>query len=271
MATDPRQLRPTALCQLLNSTPLGEVIDQRRLHAHRTKAGLRIGDGKKVDLLRYTAWLVQMRHAPKAVTSNGTTVDLAEAAEAAAELSRSPAGHSQSLSTNQEYVLAALLSESTYAAAAAKTGVAKSTICRWMQLPEFRAAYRQARRELVEFAIGRVQASTAQAVETLLSVTRQGRRDSDRVRAAIAILEHACRGLAEGDHGPVEPLGTTDVVKLLGSRLRHLDQSALSTAEKSRLSATLADALLRAIGVDVLDKRLEAIQGVLLTRKQRKS
>lgn len=34
-------------------------------------------------------------------------------------------------------------------------------------------------------------------------------------------------------------------------------------------TAALADALLRAIGVDVLDKRLEALQAVLLGRKSR--
>jgi hypothetical protein len=65
VATDPRRLRPTELARLLNSTPLGEVISERQLHRHRTRAGLRIGDGRYIDLLRYTAWLVQVRHAPK--------------------------------------------------------------------------------------------------------------------------------------------------------------------------------------------------------------
>ena len=65
MATDPRRLRPTELCRLLNSTPLGEVISERQLHRHRTRAGMRIGDGRFVDLLRYVAWLVQIRHTPK--------------------------------------------------------------------------------------------------------------------------------------------------------------------------------------------------------------
>ncbi len=65
MATDPRKLRPSELCRLLNSTPLGEVINERQLHRHRTRAGMRIGDGRYVDLLRYTAWLVETRHAPK--------------------------------------------------------------------------------------------------------------------------------------------------------------------------------------------------------------
>lgn len=65
MATDPRKLRPSELCRLLNSTPLGEVINERQLHRHRTRAGMRIGDARHVDLLRYVAWLVQVRHAPK--------------------------------------------------------------------------------------------------------------------------------------------------------------------------------------------------------------
>ncbi|MEX2187239.1 MAG: hypothetical protein WD875_10610, partial [Pirellulales bacterium] len=65
MATDPRQLRPTELCRLLNSTPLGEVINERQLHRHRTRAGLRIGDARHVDLLRYVAWMVHERHTPR--------------------------------------------------------------------------------------------------------------------------------------------------------------------------------------------------------------
>ena len=65
MAIDPRQLKPADICRLLNSTPLGEVISERQLHRHRTRAGYRIGDGKTVDLFRYVAWLVTVRHAPK--------------------------------------------------------------------------------------------------------------------------------------------------------------------------------------------------------------
>jgi len=58
-------MRPSELCRLLNSTPLGEVISERQLHRHRTRAGLRIGDARHVDLVRYVAWLVQVRHAPR--------------------------------------------------------------------------------------------------------------------------------------------------------------------------------------------------------------
>ncbi len=65
MPSDPRKLRPSELCRLLNSTPLGEVINERQLYRHRQRAGNRIGDNKTVDLLRYCAWMHQVRHAPR--------------------------------------------------------------------------------------------------------------------------------------------------------------------------------------------------------------
>jgi hypothetical protein len=279
---DPRKLRPSELCRLLNSTPLGEVINERQLHRHRTRAGLRLGNTTSIDLVCYVAWLVQARHAPKPENQPARAVptNLNEAAKGAAALGsrqKLPAGHGQKLTSKQETLIAALLTEPSYAAAAAKAGVGETTLYRWLHLASFRAAFRKARRELVESAVGRIQAATGQAVETLLAVALQGRRDSDRVRAAIALLDHACRGLADSEtlHGgpdahDVTPMNTNDVVAVLGARLRQLDQSELPTAEKSRLTATLADALLRAIGVDVLDKRLEALHSVLNSRKEKK-
>ena len=65
MAIDPRNLKPFELARLLNSTPLGTVIDERLVHRHRTMAGYRIGDGKRVDLFRYVAWLFELRRTPK--------------------------------------------------------------------------------------------------------------------------------------------------------------------------------------------------------------
>ncbi len=78
--TDPRKLRPGELCRLLNSTPLGEVINQSQLQRHRTRAGLRVGDARHIDLVRYVAWLVQVRHAPKPEPASAGVIDLEEAA-----------------------------------------------------------------------------------------------------------------------------------------------------------------------------------------------
>ncbi|HYT93653.1 MAG TPA: hypothetical protein VEL76_33350 [Gemmataceae bacterium] len=196
----------------------------------------------------------------------------AEVSSAVSADERMAKGHGEKLSTKQEAVIAALLSEPTHAAAAAKAGISAATLQRWLRLPAFHSAYRRARRELVAGAIGRLQAATGLAVDTLLAVAKDGKRDGDRVRAAIALLDHALRGgadLADTEDGitPAAIEGTGDVVKLLAERLRQLDAAELPTGEKSRLTATLADALLRALGVDVLDKRLEALQGVLLGRK----
>ena len=49
----------------------------------------------------------------------------------------------------------------------------------------------------------------------------------------------------------------------LSDRLRQIEQSELPTPDKTRLTATLGDALLRAIAVDTLEKRLEALEAVL--------
>jgi len=79
---DPRQLRPSVLTRMLNSTPLGEVISERQLRRHRNRAGYRIGDDKRVDLLRYTAWLAWLRHGPREVRPPASYEALKEAARA---------------------------------------------------------------------------------------------------------------------------------------------------------------------------------------------
>ena len=82
MAADPRKLRPSDLCRLLNSTPLGEVINERQVYRHRSRAGLRIGDSRTVDLLRYVAWLVELRHTPKPETDGDPYENLKDRARA---------------------------------------------------------------------------------------------------------------------------------------------------------------------------------------------
>lgn len=89
MDTDVRGLRPSELSSLLNSTHLGYVISTTQLNAHRVRAGLRIANGKRVDLLRYLAWLVAERHARPA---GAVPLDKAEASRLRA------AEHSKALS-----------------------------------------------------------------------------------------------------------------------------------------------------------------------------
>jgi hypothetical protein len=82
VATDTRRMRPGELCRLLNSTPLGEVISERQLHRHRTRAGNRIGDNQRVDLVRYVAWLVRTRHTAKLTLEGDPYEELKDRARA---------------------------------------------------------------------------------------------------------------------------------------------------------------------------------------------
>src|SRR5262249_61743375 len=130
------------LSTLLTSTPLGEVINEQQLRCQRTRAGLRIGHSRHVDLIRYVAWLVQLRHAPKPEAAGATPAHLERevAAKGAAALGNrreQMKGHGQKLTAKQEALIAALLTEPTYAAAAAQAGVSEATMYRWLQVPVF--------------------------------------------------------------------------------------------------------------------------------------
>lgn len=67
MAMDLRALSPTELVRLLNSTPAGTVVNAAKVHRQMNEAGLRItasGDPRKVNLIKYVAWLARQRDKP---------------------------------------------------------------------------------------------------------------------------------------------------------------------------------------------------------------
>lgn len=93
----------------------------------------------------------------------------------------------------REVAVAALLTCATYEEAAKVAGVGVSTLSRWLREPSFAGAVREARRRALEQALGTLSAATAEAVETLRAcLGAEG--EAVRVRAAVAILEHAMRG-----------------------------------------------------------------------------
>ena len=71
-------------------------------------------------------------------------------------------GHGEKLTRKQEQAIAALLSEATVGTAAEKAGVGEVTLYRWLKLPDFLGAYREARREVVEKAVAQMQQSSWQ-------------------------------------------------------------------------------------------------------------
>ena len=58
MSIDLKIMRPGKLAGLLNSTRLGEVTSEARVRRNVIRAGLRVGDSTRVNVLGYAAWLV---------------------------------------------------------------------------------------------------------------------------------------------------------------------------------------------------------------------
>ena len=103
-------------------------------------------------------------------------------------------GHGEKLTRKQEQAISALLAEATLASAAERVSVNESTLRRWLSLPEFAAAYREARRQVMEKAMAQLQQSSWAASTTLLRLLT-AESESVRLRAATAILDQANKGL----------------------------------------------------------------------------
>ena len=100
------------------------------------------------------------------------------------------------LTRRQEAFLVALLGCATIAQAATSAQIAEITAVRWLKTPAFQAAYREARRQVVQHAIGQVQQATGEAVETLRSVMQDPEAPaSARVSAAKAVLDTAVKAV----------------------------------------------------------------------------
>ncbi|MHB9026777.1 MAG: hypothetical protein ACYC7E_21810 [Armatimonadota bacterium] len=109
-------------------------------------------------------------------------------------------GHGEKLERKFEQAVLALLMCPSVAEAARQVGVNEATLLRWRQLPAFDEAYRSARRQVVEQAIGKLAANCWEAVETLRAVmTNAEAPASARISAAKAILDYAREEILLGD------------------------------------------------------------------------
>jgi hypothetical protein len=100
------------------------------------------------------------------------------------------AGHSTKPETVREAAILALLSEKTIAAAAKRCGVKERTLRRWMTDDEdFKRELATARRATFQAGMNRVQALTAQAVETLEALMRPKMPPAVRLGAARTVAE----------------------------------------------------------------------------------
>lgn len=103
-------------------------------------------------------------------------------------------GHGEKLSRKREAAITALLTCATIGKAAEVAGVSERTLRSWLQQPEFRAAYRTARRQVVEAAVAHLQRASGAAVRTLRRNLSCG-KSAVEVRAALGILEQSMKGV----------------------------------------------------------------------------
>ena len=103
---------------------------------------------------------------------------------------RETSHHGAKSAAVREQAILALLSEKSLGKAAAKSGVNEKTLRRWLANDEaFKTAYAEARQATFEAGMGRVQALSARAVETLEELLDATRSPNVRLGAARTVAE----------------------------------------------------------------------------------
>ena len=105
-------------------------------------------------------------------------------------------GHGAKFGRKQEAAIAALLTQRNLEEAAKSIDVSPKTLLRWLKVPEFAAAYRQARRDAFSQSIARLQQASSAAVSTLLKVMIDPNSpSSSKVRAAECVMNHTIKAI----------------------------------------------------------------------------
>ena len=105
-------------------------------------------------------------------------------------------GHGTKFGRKKEEAIAALLSQRNIEEAARFVNIGTKTLLRWLQLPEFERAYREARRAAFAQSIGRLQQASSAAAATLLKIMVDPTAPAaSRIRAADSVLGHAAKAI----------------------------------------------------------------------------
>ena len=105
-------------------------------------------------------------------------------------------GHGAKFGRKQEEAIAALLTQRNVDEAAKAVGIATNTLLKWMKLPEFQKAYREARRAAFSQSIARLQQGTSAAATTLIKLLLDPNTPASvRARVADSIFSHASKAI----------------------------------------------------------------------------
>ena len=96
----------------------------------------------------------------------------------------------------KEEAIAALLTQRNIEDAAKHIDISANTLLRWLKVPEFAAAYREARRAAYGQCIARLQQASSAAATTLLKIMLDSNAPAScRIRAADSVLSHATKSI----------------------------------------------------------------------------
>ena len=105
-------------------------------------------------------------------------------------------GHGEKFGRKKEEAIAALLSHRSVEEAARAVDLNPNTLLRWLQVAEFKAAYRRARWEAVSQAVARMQQATGAAGTVALKLmTDPNVPAAVRLRAAEFVFDRSIKGI----------------------------------------------------------------------------
>jgi DNA invertase Pin-like site-specific DNA recombinase len=163
-------------------------------------------------------------------------------------------GHGAKFSRKKEEAIAALVSQRNAEEAARAIGIAPQTLYRWLKIPEFETAYREAREALSSQALARLQKASGAAVTILLRIMYdQSAPRTARLKAAELVLDSVKDAVAAEE---------------VGARLRRLKQGRQSKPGRHASITPPADQKPRAAGHGGKfgRKKEQAITGLLTQR-----
>ncbi len=97
-------------------------------------------------------------------------------------------GHGEKKSRKQDAAISALLSRGTIGEAAQAVGIDEKTLRRWMADPEFRAAFHQARAEVLQHSLGFVAEGLVHGALVLRQILRDPEAGASAKVAAVRLL-----------------------------------------------------------------------------------
>lgn len=171
-------------------------------------------------------------------------------------------GSGEKLTRHQEKAIAALLEHPTITAAAKASGIAETTLRRWLKLPGFASAYAAARRGIVDGVVDRIHKALVGAFAVVARTLNDPTAShSAKLRASEILFDI---GLRERPAGVALPdTGTaTGISRAIAAVSQAVSEGRLTPAEAEAIGRLL-NAQASALGLADTERRLARLEAAL--------